>query len=272
MRQMTFPIRSDKYTMTVAVKETLAEVQSPFQHIEVVDTYEFGKMLFLDGHVQLATRDEHAYHECFVHVPLASVPNAKSALVVGGGDGGVLRELVRHAGLETIHMVEIDQVVIDTSKKHLPDLNAGAFDDPRVSVFVEDAFAFVQRAEHSYDLILLDATDTYEEESGELSEQLFTDRFYADCAKILNPGGVAVTQADNPVFCPYSSQPLLDSFRSAFGCSGSYWALVPSFGGFSAYVWGGAKASLPASHPEFPADVRYLDDLTYNLAFRPVPF
>lgn len=271
MEHLTYPIRSDKLTMTVAVTEHVASVQTNFQTIDIHDTTEFGRMLLLDGHVQLAERDEAAYHECFVHIPLSALPSATSALVVGGGDGGVVRELCRSASLESVTMVEIDEQVISVCREHLPSVSNGAFDDPRLNLVVGDAFAYVKDCGSQFDLILLDATDCYEEETGELSENLFTAEFYADCARILAPGGIVVTQADNPVFCPYSSEPLLSAFRQAFGTCGMYWALVPSFGGYSAYVWGSRGPVLPAAF--VPGDGhKYLSKLTYDLAFSPVPF
>lgn len=259
--------------MTVAIEEHIASAESPFQGIDIYQTSELGRALFLDGHIQLAEFDEHAYHESFAHVPLAAVPHAESALVIGGGDGGLLRELCRRESLREIHMVEIDRMVIDLCREHLPQLSAGAFDDPRVRLTIGDAFAFVKQTDARFDAIYIDATDVYEEEDGSLSENLFTDEFYADCARLLKPGGIAVTQADNPVFCPYSAEPLLQKFKAAFGNSDAYWCLVPSFGGYSAFVWGSSGAGpMPEGRTSLPGDLRYLNDLTYRLALSGVPF
>jgi len=259
--------------MTVAYSQHLASVKSPFQTIDIYETSELGKMLFLDGHVQLAEFDEHAYHESFAHIPLSGQATLKSALIVGGGDGGLLRELCRHSSFSTIHMVEIDQLVIDTCKRFLPELNNGAFDDPRVSLFIEDAFKFIKNTDQKYDAIYIDATDVYEEEDGNLSENLFTDSFYTDCRKALSETGIVVTQADNPVFCPYSAEPIYKQFSQAFGNAGIYWSLVPSFGGYSAFVWGSPN-HVPAYKLTFSEEIKtkYLNDLTYQLAFSPVPF
>lgn len=272
MQTLTYPIRSDKLTMTVAVEAHVASVGSPFQQIDIYRTTELGHMLFLDGHVQLAEFDEHAYHESFAHIPLSGMASPKSALIVGGGDGGLLRELCRHS-FSTIHMVEIDDMVVATCRDHLPGLSHGAFDDPRVQIFYEDAFAFLKNPPQRYDAIYIDATDVYEEEDGSLSEQLFTGGFYRDCRNALTEGGIVATQADNPVFCSYSAAPLLGQFEAAFGQSGFYWCLVPSFGGYSGFVWGSPQHR-PAKSRQLPADLatRYLDDLTYRLAFSPLPF
>lgn len=229
-------------------------------------------MLFLDGHVQLAEFDEHAYHESFAHIPLSGLKNLESALIVGGGDGAMLRELCRH-NFSTIHMVEIDDLVIGTCKDHMPELNAGAFDDPRVELFIEDAFAFIKNPPRKYDAIYIDATDVYEEDDGSLSEQLFTQTFYQDCRNALTEQGIVVTQADNPVFCPYSAGPILQQFHAAFGNAGFYWCLVPSFGGYSGFVWGSPNHT-PAKTLQLPSAIstKYLNDLHYELAFSKLPF
>src|SRR5437016_3483304 len=117
MESITIPIRGDKLAMLVAVTDRVHRRKTRFQEIDIVDTEVFGRMLLLDGHVQLCTFDEHAYHEALVQIPMLSLEDPKRALVVGGGDGGVIRELCRHRGLEAIDMVEIDQGVIDSCRE-----------------------------------------------------------------------------------------------------------------------------------------------------------
>lgn len=253
--------------MNVEVKAQVLHRQTPFQMIDIVDTECFGHMLLLDGHIQLAELDERAYHEALVHIPLLSVADPRRALVVGGGDGGVLRELVKHRSLEAIHMVEIDQGVIDAAREYLPFVSDGAYHDPRVTVFVEDAFPFVKQISEPYDLIVMDVTDVYEDEEGELSEQLFTAEFHRDCAAALSDRGFLVSQADNHVFCPYSMEQALEDLRSAFPTVGSYQALVPSFGGFSGYVWASKGATIQPTIPNVQGlDLAYLSATTYALA------
>lgn len=257
--------------MNVEVRAHLAHRTTPFQAIDVYDTYAFGKVLFLDGHVQLGELDEHAYHESLVHIPLLNVRSARRALVIGGGDGGVLRELVKHP-LEAIHMVEIDQGVIDVCREHMPEVSGGAFDDPRVEVFVADAFPFVKQATGLYDLIVMDSTDVYEEEDGGLSEQLWTVDFYTDLFRLLADGGFLVTQADNLLFCPYSLDGVLRTFGDIFPVTGSYWASVPSFGGYSGYAWASKGARIAQSMPTSDLPLRYLNSATYAMATGPLPF
>lgn len=275
MPVLTIPIRSDKFSLQVLATEVLADVQTPFQRIEVVQTPAFGRVLLLDGHIQLTELDEHAYHEALVQLPALGLRRLRRALVVGGGDGGVVRELVRHPGLEHVDMVEIDRGVIDTCRTHMPNLSAGAFEDPRVHVHVEDAFPFVQQPREGYDLIVMDSTDTYEGEDGALSEQLFTPAFYQDVRGLLNPGGVVITQADNPVFCPYSTDHIDTLFRSVFAHVGRYRAVVPSFGGFSGFVWGSQDHSVPSDPSAVSWNVpgmKYLSPATYAFAFAPTGY
>lgn len=271
--QLTFPIRSNKLTMTVETTAHLASVTSPYQQIDVYDSEVFGRILMLDGHIQLTTFDERAYHEALVWVPLLNIAGPESALIVGGGDGGVARELCRHPGIGHIDMVEIDQAVIDVCREHLPSLSDGAFNDPRLHLHVTDAFQFVKDSRRTYDLIVVDCTDVYEEEEGELSEMLFTKEFYDDVKARLSPNGFVVTQADNPVFCPYSLKEVRSRFEDVFAQVGDYWTPVPSFGGSSAYCWASQGASTAGHMPGTPQGVNMhvLSSELYAVGMRPWP-
>ncbi len=271
---MRIPIRGDKFSLNVSVKALLHHRDTEFQTIDIYDTDTFGKALLLDGHIQFTSLDEHAYHESLVQIPLLNLPNAKRALVIGGGDGGVIRELCKHPSIERVDMVEIDPGVIEACKLALPELNAGAFEDSRVKVHVEDAFAFVKRAFEPYDLIVADSTDVYEDEEGGLSEALFTDEFYRDCLRLMTEDGLLVTQADNLVFCPYSLEGILSLFGRIFPKTGAYQGLVPSFGGFSGFAWASKGASLSPTLPALASDIplRYLNETLYSFAFSSLSF
>jgi len=259
---LTVPIRSDKLTLSAQIKSHLCHRKSQFQTIDIVDTEAFGRVLTLDGHIQLTELDERAYHEFLVQVPLLSIPDPQSALVVGGGDGGVLREICKHKSIRHIDMAEIDEAVVEESKRHLPFVSDGAFDDPRVHLHITDAFAFLKNVDRKYDLIVADSTDVYEEDDGGLSEQLFTSEFYTDCLRALSPRGVVVTQADNILFCPYSLEHISAMFGEVFENTGSYFAVIPSFGGFSGYCWGSAGAKVNAKFPREGAQRISLSALT----------
>jgi len=243
----------------VQIKSHVCHRSTPFQTIDIYDTEAFGRVLTLDGHIQLTELDERVYHEFLVQVPMLSLSSPTSALVVGGGDGGVLREICRHSSIQHVDMAEIDAAVVEESKAHLPFVSDGAFDDPRVQVHITDAFEFVKAATRKYDLIVVDSTDVYEEEDGGLSEQLFTAEFYCDLLQVLSPQGIVVTQADNLVFCPYSLEHILKMFSAVFPITGSYFAVVPSFGGFSGFCWGSSESTID---PNFPVAQ------TQNLGFQ----
>jgi spermidine synthase len=270
--RLTFPIRSDRLSMSAVVSRWIHAERSGFQRIDIVETDCFGRVLLLDGHIQLAELDEHAYHEALVHFCGTSSSDMRRALVVGGGDGGALRELLKYATLESADIAEIDEAVIRACREHLPALSSGAFDDARTRLHVGDAFEFVKSAKKRYDLIVVDSTDVYEDEEGELSEALFTDAFYRDCLRILEPSGFVVTQADNPVFCPYSLQSVEERFRRVFPASGSYFALVPSFGGYSAFCWGSIDGTIARDFPGAEFELRYLSNSTWALGTGPLPF
>ncbi|HWD40549.1 MAG TPA: hypothetical protein VG944_17000 [Fimbriimonas sp.] len=268
---LAFPIRSNKLSVHVSVTEHVCHRRTEFQTIDIYDSEAFGRMLLLDGHIQLTEFDEHAYHEALVQIPLMAIDHPKAALVVGGGDGGVIRELCRSASLERIDMVEIDAGVIEAVKEHMPSLPGSAYEDQRVHVHVEDAFPFVKEVSRKYDLIVVDSTDTYEDEIGALSEMLFTHEFYDDCKNALTDNGLVVTQADNLVFCPYSLASIMQLFQTVFPKVGSYQALVPSFGGFSGFAWG-SKAGSAESTFRVNEGFRYLTQATYDLAFSKLGF
>lgn len=179
--------------LSLQVEEILFQGKSDFQDIAVVKTKAFGTVLILDGVIQCTDRDEFSYQEMITHLPVCSLRTPpKKALVVGGGDGGVLRELSRHTSLEEIHIAEIDGMVIDTAKKFFPQMAVG-FSDPRVSVNVCDGIKFVQEAaEASYDVIIVDSSDPVGP-----AEVLYQKPFYDAMYRALKPGGVVCTQAES---------------------------------------------------------------------------
>ncbi|HSQ33590.1 MAG TPA: polyamine aminopropyltransferase [Peptostreptococcaceae bacterium] len=176
------------------VKETLFSGQSDFQKVDVIDTVEFGKMLTLDGLVMVNEKDEFVYHDMISHVAMATNPQIKNVLVIGGGDGGTVREITRYSTVEKIDMVEIDEMVVRVSQKYLP-ITAEKLEDPRVNLYFEDGIEFVKGKENMYDLILVDSTDPIGPGEG-----LFTTEFYTNCFKALTEKGILVNQNESPYF------------------------------------------------------------------------
>lgn len=163
---------------SIRVDRQLYSSQSEFQRIDVFESPEFGRILVLDGYLMMTEKDEFIYHEMITHVPMAVHPNVKSVLVIGAGDGGVIRELTRYPEIEHIDMVEIDEEVVEVSKKYLPQ-TACAFDDPRLHIFYEDGLKYIRSAHDKYDLIIVDSTDPFGPGEG-----LFTREFYGNAIKL----------------------------------------------------------------------------------------
>ncbi|WP_294577915.1 polyamine aminopropyltransferase [uncultured Thomasclavelia sp.] len=179
---------------SIKVDRQLFSGHSEFQRIDIFDSKEFGRFLALDGYMMLTEKDEFIYHEMIVHVPMAVHPNVKKVLVIGAGDGGVIRELCRYETIETIDMVEIDELVVEVSKKYLP-TTACCFDDPRLNIYYQDGLRFVRTKENEYDLIIVDSTDPFGPGEG-----LFTKEFYGNCYKALNEAGIMVNQHESPFY------------------------------------------------------------------------
>lgn len=178
-----------------AIDDTLIEGATDYQKVQVFQTERWGRVLVLDGIVQTTERDEFIYHEMLTHVPMLACASARRVLIVGGGDGGILREVLKH-DIEHVDMVEIDRGVVDLCIAHMPSLNDGGrvFQDPRAAVVIEDAFEFLGRERRAYDVIIVDSTDPVA-----AGEVLFSETFYGLCRDALKPGGVLALQ-DGVVF------------------------------------------------------------------------
>jgi len=182
---------------SMKVKEQLFNMQSEFQHISVLDTFEFGRVLTLDGFLMVTEKDEFIYHDMIVHVPMATNLEIKKVLVIGAGDGGAIRELTRYQSIEQIDMIEIDSMVVDVCRKYLPQ-TACKLDDPRVHIYFEDGLKFVRKMENLYDLIIVDSTDPFGPGEG-----LFTKEFYGNCYNALNEKGILVNQHESTYYDEY---------------------------------------------------------------------
>lgn len=179
---------------SIKVKEQLASYESEFQQIDIFDTYEFGRILTLDGYLMLTEKDEFIYHEMMVHIPMCTNPNIKKVLVIGAGDGGTIRELARYQTIEAIDMVEIDDMVVALSKEFLPQTTC-SLEDPRLKIYYEDGLRFVRSKVNYYDLILVDSTDPFGP-----GEDLFTKEFYGNCYQALNENGILINQHESPYY------------------------------------------------------------------------
>lgn len=185
---------SPNVRFSVKVNRQLYSQRSEFQKIDIYETPEFGRVLVIDGYIMATEKDEFAYHEMIAHVPMAVNTEAKRVLVVGGGDGGTVRELVKYPFIERIDMVEIDKLVVDACRQYLPQ-TACRLDEARVNLYFEDGVKFVSGKKGEYDLIIVDSTDPIGPGEG-----LFTAGFYRDCFEALNEGGILVNQHESPFY------------------------------------------------------------------------
>lgn len=210
---------------SIKVDRQLYSGKSEFQRIDVFDSPEFGRFLTLDGYMMLTEKDEFIYHEMITHVPMAVHPNVRNVLVIGAGDGGVIRELTRYPEIEHIDFVEIDELVVEVCKKYLPK-TACCFDDPRVESHYEDGLKFVRTKEDKYDLIIVDSTDPFGPGEG-----LFTREFYGNCFKALHDDGIMVNQHESPFYdedavaCQRAHKRIVESFP----ISRVYQAHIPTY-------------------------------------------
>lgn len=221
---------------TLKVDEVLHREQTALQDLIIFRNPTFGRVMALDGIVQTTEGDEFIYHEMLAHVPILAVKAVKGrvgkVLIVGGGDGGCIREVLKHKGF-VCTMVEIDPGVIELSRKHLPNHHAGAFDDKRANIVIADGARFVKETPERYDVIIIDSTDPVGP-----GAVLFTEEFYADCKRCLAPGGVLVTQNGVPFLQGPELQSSVGAFKKLFRQGGCYLAVVPTYnGGFMALGW-----------------------------------
>lgn len=236
-RNVWFTDKDDNQALSLRYTgEVFHDVQSPYQRVKILESYKYGKMLALDDMVMTTEKDEFHYHEMISHPAMFTHGNVKNVLVIGGGDGGTVREILRHEGVEKVTMVEIDGEVIEACKKHLPNI-AASFDDPKLELIVGDGIAFAANAKaESYDLILVDGSDPVGPAEG-----LFSVEFFNNCAKALKPGGILLTQGESPKFNEKAFAELHHTLADIFGKDHTYTSLffVPTYPtGMWSFQWG----------------------------------
>lgn len=216
---------TDDVRFSIHIKEQLYSGKSYYQQIEVFDSYEFGRVLVLDGYIMLTEKDEYIYHEMMVHVPMACNPDIRRVLVIGAGDGGTVRELCRYDSITQIDMVEIDEQVVKVCKEYLPQ-TACRLEDPRVHIYYEDGLKFVRRVEDTYDLIIVDSTDPFGPGEG-----LFTKEFYGNCFTALREHGILTNQHESTYYDSYTSMVSRTHrrMRSVFPVAMVYQAHIPTY-------------------------------------------
>jgi len=242
---------------SLLVKQHLYSGKSDFQKIDVLDTEFFGKMLILDGLVMVSDKDECAYHEMITHIPAFTHPHPRKALIIGGGDGGAVRELLRHPSIEHIDLVEIDKMVVDVSREFFPQITA-KLDDPRVEIHYRDGIEFVKQISHKYDLALVDSIDPIGPAVG-----LFQLDFYRDVHNCLTEDGILVAQAESSLFGLKTSNDMLASLQTLFPLTFKYQCFIPTYPSGHWLFALASKKYHPLEHHRFSDALAMEKDLNY---------
>ncbi|MDD3420479.1 MAG: polyamine aminopropyltransferase [Candidatus Gastranaerophilales bacterium] len=218
-------LHDDQFGITMRAKNVLYRGKSDFQEIDIIDTEFFGKVLLLDGLVMTTEKDEVFYHEMIVHIPMLSHPEPKDILVIGGGDGGTIREVLRHPSVKRAVLCEIDGEVIEVCKKYMPQL-AGKLDDPRVDIQVRDGIEYIANSKNEFDVILIDSTDPMGPGEG-----LFTEEFYKNVNAALKQGGIMVCQSESPFADQKEIKMMQPLLKKAFPIVKTYVGPMPTYPG-----------------------------------------
>lgn len=239
----------------------LVTQRTAYQFLELMESPELGRTLRLDGKFMTAEAEEFFYHEALVHPAAIAHPDPRTALIVGGGDGGAAEELLKHPGIEKITLVELDGQVIDAARAHLQSIHRGVFDDPRVEVRIADGDAYVGKTEQRFDLVLLDLTDT-ETPAG----PLYTREYFSRCKRILAPGGAMVLHLGAPFFEPERVRGLGAALASVFEQVHGFGLHIPLYGAYWALAVVSDALAPPSLGPEEVQrrlEARHIGELHY---------
>jgi len=236
------------YRKGLLVKRVLEDEQTQYQHIQIVEAEFFGNVLILDGIIQLTERDNAGYHEMIVHVPMLAAEKPRRVLIVGGGDGGSLQQVLRYPSVEEAVVCELDQRVVDLSRHHFSASFGDPWADPRARLLVRDAFGFLEENPGQFDVIISDTTDPIG-----MAERLFSDEFYRLLVRALTPKGAAATQCEQPFFDVELIRQIYKTARSLTRHPAYYYANIPTYPGggigfmyLSNTPWGnGMKSPMP---------------------------
>ena len=253
-----------------SIKKVLFSEKSTFQEIQILETEEYGRMLILDGAVQTTERDEFIYHEMLVHVPMLSHPDPRKILVIGGGDGGCVREILKHKSVEKLTMVEIDKLVVDCSKKYLPGISS-KLNHPKLDLCIEDAVEFVKGRSSNFDVIIVDSTDPVG-----FASPLTTESFFRSAKKILKENGIYAAQTQGPFFESKSMSVISKRLKKIFPLTSFYLANTPTYPGG---IWSFAL-SYKNSKNDFKItprilkrkDLKYYSQEIHNASFALPPY
>jgi len=259
--------QSENMRLSLRASNVLFNGKSPYQDILLVETEEYGRTLILDGAIQITERDEFCYSEMMAHVALCSHPDPRRVLIVGGGDGAVLREVLRHDSVEKATLIDIDEEVINASKNFLPTINT-ALGDPRADVRPMDAIVYIKAAKKEFDVAIIDSTDPVDFAAG-----LFESAFYRDIYTALKDDGMAVAQTESPFTDTSVVKSAFREMESVFPVTRMYWGAMPTYpSGMWTYTIGSKIHDPSTPKREIPENVRYYSEEIHTAAFVLPPF
>ena len=252
------------YRKGIRIKRVLADEQTQYQHLQFVETEFFGNAMILDGIIQMTERDNMGYHEMIVHVPMLAVGQPKRVLIVGGGDGGSLHQVLRYTSVEEVVICELDQRVVDLSRQYFNASFGDPWVDPRARLLIRDAFGYLDENPGQFDVIISDTTDPIG-----MAERLFSNEFYQLIVRALVPGGAAATQCEQPFFDVELIKEIYESAKVLTKNPAYYYAHIPTYpGGGIGFMYvsdtpwtNGLKTSYP------PGENKYLNPEIHKAAF-----
>jgi spermidine synthase len=252
------------YRKGIRVKRVLADEQTQYQHLQFVETEFFGNVMILDGIIQLTERDNMGYHEMIVHVPMLAAAGPKRVLIVGGGDGGSLQQVLRYPSVEEAVVCELDQRVVDLSRQYFSAAFGDPWTDPRAKLLVRDAFGYLEENPGQFDVIISDTTDPIG-----MAERLFSDEFYKLMVRALTPGGAAATQCEQPFFDTELIKQIYQSAKALTKNPAYYYANIPTYpGGGIGFMYVSDTAwtnGLTVPYP--PGENKYINPEIHKAAF-----
>ena len=263
------PIFSDEqgWSYRIKIKKTLESYRTQFQDLAVYESVEFGKILTLDGVVQLTEHDEAHYHEMLTHVPMLSHPNPERVLVIGGGDGGIVREVLKHPTVKEVHFCEIDEEVVKACQRNFPQITS-SLSDPRVKVMYADGCAYTKKFKDYFDVVIVDSTDPVGP-----AEVLFSQQFFSDIKVAMKDKGIFVNQAENFAYKAHfeTVSRLFGFLPDLFPHRGYYYTVVPTYPagiiGFTFLSKSTNPYDFSIDEKRIPEDLRYYTKELHQASF-----
>lgn len=255
--------QSDSLRLSLKINNILYAAKTPYQNLMIVETEQYGKALILDDIVQTTEYDEFFYHEMIVHVPLFTHPNPQNILVIGGGDGGAVREILKHPLVESVTLVDIDYDVIKVSKQFLPTISC-SLDNPKVKIICTDGIEFIRNKKECYDIIIVDSTDPVGPSLG-----LFNKEFYNNTYNALRRDGILTVQSESPIINSNITKDIYNTIKNIFPITYMYTGIVPTYqGGLWCFTLASKQYNpIKTSIMEIKFDTKYFTPKIYNSCF-----